>query len=47
MIRLRRDDFENPEAVAAFAEHRRDLDSDQFKREFESIVADERPPLII
>ena len=46
MIRLRRDDFENPEAVAAFAGIA-GISTDEFKQEFESIVADERPPLII
>ncbi len=46
MIRLRRDDFEHPETVASFAEIA-GLSVDEFKQEFEPIVADERPPLII
>ncbi len=46
MIRLRRDDFEHPETVASFAEIA-GISADEFKKEFEPIVADERPPLII
>ena len=46
MIRLRRDDFEHPETVAAFAEIA-GIGPEEFKKEFEPIVADERPPLII
>ena len=46
MIRLRRDDFEHPETVASFAEIA-GISVDEFKKEFEPIVADERPPLII
>mgnify|MGYP001821417464 FL=1 len=46
MIRLRRDDFERPEALASFAEVA-GIPVPQFVEEFESIVADERPPLII
>ena len=46
MIRLRRDDFEHPQAVASFADIA-GITVDEFKQEFEPIVADERPPLII
>jgi 6-phosphofructokinase len=46
MIRLRRDDFEDPEALTAFADLA-GVSVDEFIRQFEAVVADERPPLII
>jgi 6-phosphofructokinase len=46
MIRLRRDDFEDPEAVATFAELA-GVTVDEFVQQFEPVVAEERPPLII
>jgi 6-phosphofructokinase 1 len=46
MIRLRRDDFDQPEALASFAEQA-GITVDEFVKEFEPIVHDERPPLII
>jgi len=44
MIRLRRDDFENPNEIARFAAvaHR---SLEEFTKEFESLVRDEPPPL--
>jgi len=46
MIRLRRDDFENPNEIARFAAvaHR---SLEDFTKEFESLVRDEPPPLDI
>ncbi|MFA9565163.1 MAG: 6-phosphofructokinase, partial [Acidimicrobiales bacterium] len=46
MIRLRRDDFGRPEALASFAEVA-GISVPEFVEEFEPIVAEERPPLII
>ena len=46
MIRLRRDDFEDPEALASFAELA-GVSVEEFVEQFEPVVADERPPLII
>ena len=46
MIRLRRDDFENPQKLANLAKSA-NLTPEQFRREFESVVANEPPPLAI
>jgi 6-phosphofructokinase len=46
MIRLRRDDFEDPHQLAKLASTVR-LSLDEFRREFESLVAVEPPPLMI
>jgi len=46
MIRLRRDDFEDPAAVDSFADLA-GVNSAEFIEQFEPVVADERPPLII
>jgi len=46
MIRLRRDDFEDPHQLAKLASTVH-LSLDQFRREFESLVAVEPPPLLI
>jgi 6-phosphofructokinase 1 len=46
MIRLRRDDFEDPHQLAKLASTVR-LSLDEFRREFESLVADEPPRLQI
>jgi 6-phosphofructokinase 1 len=44
MIRLRRDDFDDPAAVARFAAVAH-LDPDEFRRQFGYLVAHEAPPL--
>jgi 6-phosphofructokinase len=46
MIRLRRDDFNNPQKLANLAKSA-NLSPEQFRREFESVVANEPPPLAI
>ena len=46
MIRLRRDDFEDPAALAKLAAAAK-LPEDEFRRQFEHIVAQEPPPLLI
>jgi ATP-dependent phosphofructokinase / diphosphate-dependent phosphofructokinase len=46
MIRLRRDDFQNPQKLAALAKSA-NLSPEDFRREFESVVANEPPPLAI
>jgi 6-phosphofructokinase 1 len=46
MIRLRRDDFENPHEIARFAAAAH-LSLEQFKNQFEPLVRDEPPPLDI
>ena len=46
MIRLRRDDFDNPEKLARLARSA-NLSPEEFRREFESVVANEPPPLAI
>jgi 6-phosphofructokinase 1 len=46
MIRLRRDDFQNPQKLAALAKSA-NLSPEEFRREFESVVANEPPPLAI
>jgi ATP-dependent phosphofructokinase / diphosphate-dependent phosphofructokinase len=46
MIRLRRDDFEDPQKLAALAMSA-NLSPEEFRREFESVVANEPPPLAI
>ena len=47
MIRLRRDDFQNPEKLAPARQARPTCRPEQFRREFESVVAEEPPPLAI
>jgi 6-phosphofructokinase 1 len=44
MIRLRRDDFDDPEALATFAATAH-LSVDEFRRRFEYLVGNEPPPL--
>jgi len=44
MVRLRRDDFENPPMIAKFAATAK-MTPEQFKERFEHVVADEAPPL--
>jgi 6-phosphofructokinase 1 len=44
MIRLRRDDFVKPEAVAKFAEIA-GLSADEFRKQFEYLTETEPPPL--
>ena len=46
MIRLRRDDFEDPHELAKFAATA-GLSLDEFRRQFEYLVQTEPPPLII
>ena len=46
MIRLRRDDFDNPDKLARLARSA-NLSPEAFRREFESVVANEPPPLAI
>jgi 6-phosphofructokinase len=46
MIRLRRDDFENPHEIARFAAVAH-LSLEQFRAQFEALVQDEPPPLDI
>jgi 6-phosphofructokinase 1 len=46
MIRLRRDDFDDPHALARLASAAR-LSEDEFRRRFEYLVAKEPPPLAI
>ena len=46
MIRLRRDDFEDPLDLAKLAAAAR-LPVDAFRREFEYLIATEPPPLVI
>jgi ATP-dependent phosphofructokinase / diphosphate-dependent phosphofructokinase len=46
MIRLRRDDFENPHEIARFAAVAH-LSLDEFRAQFEPLVQDEPPPLDI
>jgi len=46
MIRLRRDDFENPHEIARFAAAAH-LSLEEFRSQFESLVRDEAPPLDI
>ena len=46
MIRLRRDDFENPEELARLAATA-GLDVAEFRRQFEPVVAHELPPLAL
>jgi len=44
MIRLRRDDFDNPDAIAAFAATA-GLSPEEFGRQFEPLIDNEPPPL--
>ena len=44
MIRLRRDDFENPEMLGNMAKTA-GMSVEDFRREFEYLVASEQPPL--
>src|SRR5512136_1103853 len=46
MIRLRRDDFEDPHETAKFAATL-GLSLDQFRREFEYLIENEPPPLVL
>lgn len=46
MIRLRRDDFENPHELAKFAATA-GMPVEEFRREFEYLIASEAPPLVI
>jgi ATP-dependent phosphofructokinase / diphosphate-dependent phosphofructokinase len=46
MIRLRRDDLNNPQKLATLAKSA-NLSPEDFRREFESVVANEPPPLAI
>jgi 6-phosphofructokinase 1 len=46
MIRLRRDDFEDPEELARLAATAK-LTPDEFRQQFEYLVAEEPPPLFI
>ena len=46
MLRLRRDDFEDPHELARFAATA-GVSLDEFRRQFEYLVEDEPPPLII
>jgi 6-phosphofructokinase len=46
MIRLRRDDFDDPQELAKLAKTAR-LSEDEFRRQFEYLVAHEPPPLLI
>ncbi|MEO7501471.1 MAG: 6-phosphofructokinase, partial [Gemmatimonadaceae bacterium] len=46
MIRLRRDDFEDPKELAKFAAAAH-MSVDDFRREFEYLIATEPPPLVI
>jgi 6-phosphofructokinase 1 len=46
MIRLRRDDFDDPQQLARLAKTAR-LSEDEFRRQFEYLVAHEPPPLFI
>ena len=46
MIRLRRDDFEDPKELAKFAKAAH-MSVDDFRREFEYLIASEPPPLVI
>jgi 6-phosphofructokinase 1 len=45
MIRLRRDDFEDPHELAKFAATV-GITREQFREEFEYLVRDEPPPLV-
>ena len=45
MIRLRRDDFNDPHELAKFAATA-GLTLQEFRHEFESLVADEPPPVV-
>jgi ATP-dependent phosphofructokinase / diphosphate-dependent phosphofructokinase len=46
MIRLRRDDFEDPNELAKFAATA-NMSLEEFRREFEYLIASEPPPLVI
>ncbi len=46
MIRLRRDDFEDPHELAKFAATCR-LSLEEFRQQFEALIADEPPPLML
>jgi len=46
MIRLRRDDFENPEEIAKFAAVAHST-PEKFRQEFEPLIADEPPPHVL
>jgi 6-phosphofructokinase 1 len=46
MIRVRRDDFEDPHELAKFAATA-GLSLEEFKAQFEDLIEDEPPPLIV
>ena len=46
MIRLRRDDFEDPSELAKFAATVK-MSPEQFRKEFEYLISTEPPPLVI
>ena len=46
MIRLRRDDFEDPHELAKFAAHRRPV-AREFRKQFEYLIEHEPPPLAL
>jgi 6-phosphofructokinase 1 len=46
MIRIRRDDFEDPHELAKFAATA-GMSLDEFRRQFEYLIADEAPPLVL
>ena len=46
MIRLRRDDLEDPREVARLASTAH-LSDEEFRKQFEYLVADEPPPLAV
>ena len=47
MIRLRRDDFDDPHELARLCAKRANLTAEEFRREFEYLVAFEPPPLMM
>ena len=46
MIRLRRDDFDDPTELAKLADTAK-LSEEEFRREFEYLVKQEQPPLFM
>ena len=46
MIRIRRDDLDDPHELAKFAAAA-NISLEEFRREFEHVVADEPPPLVL
>ena len=47
MIRLRRDDFEDPHELAQVRRHLRPVRSQEFREEFEYLIEDEPPALVL